>query len=81
MYPESTAQKVELLMAGKKTGFYLASMIITMICNDNYRIEKLLIRCANLGACPKIDIFSQIKAFFENKHRHTPSISSIIFKK
>jgi len=34
-----------------------------------------------LGACPRIDIFSQIKAFFENKHRHTPSISSIIFKK
>ena len=34
-----------------------------------------------LGGCPRIEIFSQIEAFFENKHRHTPSISSIIFKK
>ncbi len=34
-----------------------------------------------LGGCPRIGFFSQIKAFFDNKHRHTPSIPSIIFKK
>jgi hypothetical protein len=34
-----------------------------------------------LGGCPGIEVFSQIEAFFENKHRYTPSISRIIFKK
>jgi hypothetical protein len=34
-----------------------------------------------LGGCPRIEIFSQIEAFLENKRRHTLSIPSIIFKK
>ena len=41
----------------------------------------VLNRLEQLGGCPRIEFFSQIEAFFENKHRHTPSIPSIIFKK
>jgi hypothetical protein len=34
-----------------------------------------------LGACPRIDIFSQIEAFQKNKHSHIDDIASIIFLK
>jgi len=34
-----------------------------------------------LGACPRTDIFSQIKAFQKNKHSHISDIASIIFLK
>ena len=34
-----------------------------------------------IGACPRIDIFSQIKAFLKNKHSHISDIASIIFFK
>ena len=32
-----------------------------------------------LGACPRIDIFSEIEAFIKNKHRHIHDMTSIIF--
>ena len=35
----------------------------------------------NLGGCPRIAIFSQIKAFLKNKHSHIVDITSIIFSK
>jgi len=34
-----------------------------------------------LGGCPRIVIFSQIKAFLKNKHSHLFDITSIIFSK
>ena len=34
-----------------------------------------------LGGCPRIAIFSQIKAFLKNKHSHIVDITSIIFSK
>jgi hypothetical protein len=33
------------------------------------------------GASPRIDIFSQIKAFKKNKHSHIDDVASIIFMK
>jgi len=34
-----------------------------------------------LGGCPRIEIFSQVEAFFENKRRHIADILIIVFKK
>jgi len=34
-----------------------------------------------LGSCPRIVIFSQIKAFLKNKHSHMFDITSIVFSK
>ena len=34
----------------------------------------------DLGGCPRIAIFSQIKAFLKNKHSHIVDITSIIFQ-
>jgi hypothetical protein len=39
------------------------------------------LRHPSLGGCPRIGIFSQIEAFWKNKHSHIYDIASIVFPK